>query len=457
MLFLKRKQALLLVLLFIVVSMIVSQGSLAAGLPSLINEALVQHPALRSQASMQDAAKAAVEGAKWEYWPTPSMTLERANTNDSAYRGDSAVTTFRLQQPLWTGGRLNGNLSKAEAQAIVAQADLEGVRQQLALRVVQSWSDIVAAQGKVLAYEQSLDVHARLLALVERRTREGASAQADIDLARSRFDGTEADLASARAQSDTAMDKLRLLVGRVVRGDELGHAANSLPPEHETVQESLLNAAHEQSPLIAKARAQSKMAEAEVDIAKAALSPEVYLRAERQYGNLYLVNQVPQNRLFVGISTALGGGLSRLSGIDAARARQRAAQEDTQTQQLAVDEQVLGDLTLERTAETRRRNLERMRFSSNEVYASWERQFFAGRKQWQDLMNAAREQTQNDVQLADTIAAQHLTGWRLSILTRGLDATLQMQERPLPPLTVSGATSKTRNNKPALVSLRINR
>lgn len=452
---LMRKPAILALLLSPLL-LIAPQASVAQGLPSLIGEALTQHPALRGQASMQDAAKAGVEGAKWQYWPTPSLALERANTNDPSYRGDHSATTVRLQQPLWTGGRLNGNLSKAEAQAIVAQADLEGTRQQLALRVVQNWSDIAAAQGKVVAYEQSLDVHARLLALVERRTREGASAQADIDLARSRLDGTEADLASARAQRDTSLDKLRLLVGRVVQGSELGHVANRLPPEHETAQESLLNAAREQSPLIAKARAQNKMAEAEVDIAKAALSPEVYLRAERQYGNLYQANQDPQNRLFVGISTAFGGGLSSLSGIDAARARQRAAQEDIQTQQLAVDEQILGDITLERTAEMRRRNLERVRLSSNEVYASWERQFLAGRKQWQDLMNAAREQTQNDVQLADTIAAQHLTGWRLNILTRGLDATLQMQERPLPPIAASGATSKTRNAKPSLVSLRMN-
>ena len=455
--YLKRKPALFLALLFSQVLLIAPQASVAGGLPSLIGEALIQHPSLRVQASMQAAAKAGVEGAIWQYWPTPSLALERAITDDPAYRGDHSVITLRLQQPLWAGGRLSGNLSKANAQTIVAQADFESIRQQLALRVAQSWSDIAAAQGKVIAYEQSRDVHARLLALVERRTREGASAQADIDLARSRIDGIEADLTSAQAQRDTAMGKLGLLVGRVVRLDELGHTTDSRPPEPAAGQEHRLSSAREQSPLIAKARAQVKIAQADVDIAKAALSPEVYLRAERQYGNLYQANQDPQTRLFVGLSTVFGGGLSSLSGIDVARARQRAAQEDIQTQQLAIDEQVLGDITLERSTGMRRSNLERVRLSSNEVYASWERQFLAGRKQWQDLMNAAREQMQNEVQLADTIAAQHLVGWRLSILTQGLDATLQIKGQLLHQGTVTGAGSEARLPRTSLVSLRINR
>lgn len=392
---------------------------------ALIRQALLQHPALRAQAGMQEAAKAGIEGAKWQYWPTPSIGAERSNSNnDPAYRGDRTVTTLRLQQPLWTGGRLDGNLDKAEAQARVAEADLEATRQQIALRVVQAWSDAAAAQGKLAAYEQSRAVHARLLGLVERRTREGASAQADIDLARSRLDGTEADLASAVAQRATALDKLRLLVGRPVSAAELGDAGRLRPPEVKHGIEGLLNAARAQSPQLAKAAAQVQIAEAEVKLAEASLSPEVHLRAERQYGNFYQPNQDPQNRLFIGVSTAFGGGLSSLSGVDAARARQRAAQDDIQTQQLTVDEQVQGDAVLSRTAGERRVRLERVGVASAEVAASWERQFLAGRKQWQDLMNAAREQTQNDIQLADTIATQHLTGWRLTILTQGVGAVL---------------------------------
>lgn len=403
----------------------------AATEPSqLIRAALAHHPSLRAQAGMGDAARAGVEGAKWQYWPTPSVGVEHTNTNDPVYRGDNTVTTLRLQQPLWTGGRLDGNLSKAEAQNLAAQADQEITRQQLALRVLQAWSEALAAQGKVVAYEQSRDMHARLLALVERRTREGASARADIDLARSRLDTTEADLAMAYSQREVALDKLRLLTGRPVTVNMPSSGATRPPPIHAAALDKLLVMAREQSPQLAKARAQSKGAEAEIALAQAALSPEVYLRAERQYGNSYTPNQDPQNRVFLGVSMALGAGLSTLSGIEAARARQRAAQEDIQTQQLAVDEQVQSDATLARTSEQRRVSLERVRQSSADVYASWERQFLAGRKQWQDLMNAAREQAQNDALLADTLAALQLTSWRLALLTQGVDAVATARTAP---------------------------
>lgn len=393
-------------------------------LPVLIQAALAHHPAVRAQGGIQEAAHAGVAGAKWQYWATPSINLERVGTADPTYQGDGSVTTLRLQQPLWTGGRLDGNLSKAEAQVVVAQADLEATRQQLALRVLQAWSDAVAAQGKLASYEQGEEAHRRLLGMVERRLSEGFSAQADTDLARSRIEGVRADLVSARAQRDTALDKLRLLTGRPVAASQLGHSSSSRPPEQALSLNELLAAAREQSPQIAKARAQGKVAEAEVTLAKATLSPEIFLRAERQYGNFYQSGQEPQNRLFIGVATNFGGGLSSLSGLEAARARQRAAEEDVQTQTLTLDEQVQSDANLLRMTRERRTTLERVQQSSASVSASWERQFLAGRKQWQDLMNATREHMQGDVQLADVIATQQLTAWRLVILTQGVNAVL---------------------------------
>lgn len=395
----------------------------------MIHAALANHPAVRAQSGLGEAAQSGVEGAKWQYWPTPSIGVEQAGTNDPSYRGDKAVTILRIQQPLWSGGRLDGNLSKAEARVIAARADLEATRQQLALRVVQAWSDAAAAQGKLAAYKQSHDVHARLLALVERRTREGASANADIDLARSRLDSIEAELAATQAQRDTALDRLGLLTGLSVPVDALDQVARTSPPEPLIDLPALLSASREQSPQIAKARALANIAAADMRIARAALSPEVYLRAERQYGNFSLPGQAVQNRVFIGFTTAFGGGLSSLSSVDAAQAQYRAAQEDIQAQRLAIDEQVQGDATLYRTAVMRRTSLDRVLKSSVDVTDSWERQFLAGRKQWQDLMNATREQTQTDTQLADAIGAQQLAGWRLVILTRGVDAVLALPDQ----------------------------
>lgn len=188
--------------------------------------------------------------------------------------------------------------------------------------------------------------------------------------------------------------------------------------------DSLVRAARDQSPLLAKARAQATAAEADVMVAKAALLPEVYLRMEQQVGSFSANGKSSQGRVFVGLSTALGAGLSSLSGVASAEALHAAALEDIQVQQLSVDEQVRSDASLLATSQRRSRSLERARESAGNVYESWERQFLAGRKQWQDVVNAARELAQTEVSLTDAVFAGQLTGWRLLVLTHGVDELL---------------------------------
>ncbi len=397
----------------------------AETLPALVRDAFAHHPGVRSQQSLQEVALAGIDGAKRQFWAEPSIAVEHAGTsaNDASYQGDEQVITLRLKQPLWTGGRLTGNLSKAEAEAIVAETELEATRQQIALRVIQAWSDIIAARSTVAAYENSRDTHTRLLDMVKRRNDEGATAKADVELARSRLEGVLADLASAQARLDTSLEQLRVLVGRPVDPEAMVTTIQNISGKS-----GLLQAAREQSPLIAKARAQAKVAEAEIKIAQAALWPEVALSAERQYGSFSQANTGSQDRIFITVNASLGGGGSNFSAVDGARARHYAAVDEIQVQQLLVDEQALSDIALVHTLAPRKAALMRARQSAGDVSSSWERQFLAGRKQWQDLMNSAREQAQADTQLADVLGVEQLTGWRLKVLTEGVDALLHPLE-----------------------------
>jgi outer membrane protein, adhesin transport system len=59
-----------------------------------------------------------------------------------------------------------------------------------------------------------------------------------------------------------------------------------------------------------------------------------------------------------------------------------------------------------------------------QVSESYDRQFLAGRKTWIDVMNAARELTQTQIQIADILSAQTVASWRLAINTLGLTSVL---------------------------------
>jgi adhesin transport system outer membrane protein len=395
------------------------------GVAELTQATLTQHPSLRTAASRAEASRAEVEAARWQFWPAPSFGVERLQSGGTGDDGDKTVGVLRLQQPLWTGGRLTAGLQKAQSNALQVEAESLEVRQSLVARVIQAWSEAVVALRKLDAQHQSLERHRRLSQMVERRLAEGASAQSDAALARSRIEILQAEIQLLQAQRDSAVDRLRLLTGQTIEAKDLAlaHAGQS---QARLTLGDLIGQAKAISPQLQKTQQASEVARANVDLAKASLLPEVFLRYEYQTGN-FSSNTPNTNRVFVSLNSALGAGLSSLSGVNAAVAQLTAAQQEMVEQEQALAEQVQLDFTLVQAAQARLRGLTLATQASADVLDSYERQFLAGRKQWLDLMNAAREQAQSESQLADAMGALELSSLRLVLWTGGVDALLQVR------------------------------
>ena len=402
-------------------------ASRAQGLEQLIATALASHPSAQGQRALVQSAEAGVDTARWQFYPTPSVSIETANASatDPLYLGDNRVSTVRLQQPLWTGGRLTAGMDKAAAGLVVSQASLEEVRLQLGLRVVQAYGDWLSAYLKILANEKSLATHKRLGEQVKRRLSEGASAKSDLTLAVTRLESISADVTAARAQAEVALARLGQLLGSPVDGAVLAQAVaapRELANAGRTGVQALLEAALGVNPTVAKAQAQARVQEAVIGERRADLKPEVYARIERQYGNYNFPNGAPQNRLFIGLTSRFGAGLSTLSNIEAARTQHAAALSEIEAQSRTVSEQVLSDYALGLSAASRIASIQASLKAAEDVSASYDRQFLAGRKSWLDVMNAARELAQTETQLADLQSTQVVVTWRLAAYSRGIDA-----------------------------------
>jgi adhesin transport system outer membrane protein len=387
-------------------------------LADLINATLQTHPAVRAQRAQQGAAQAEVDAARWQFFPTPSVSVEKANTgaNDINYAGDSTVSTVRLQQPLWTGGRLTAGKERAEAGVAVSQGALDETRQQLALRVVQVYSEWLAAHLKRQASETSLATHTRLRDQVTRRIEQGVSSDADLVLAVSRRQAVLAEMALAQAQQDIALARLGQLTGFVLDDASLA-GATAAPRALDGSLADLLERARAQDPTTEKLRAQARRQETLIAEQRAALSPEVYVRAERQFGNYSFRNAKPENRVFIGVSSQFGAGLSAFSNIRGARAQYEAALLEVDAQHRNVSEQVMADYALAKESDARLQALQASLDAAGDVAKSYDRQFLAGRKSWLDVMNAARELAQLETQIADMRAAQVVATWRLALFT----------------------------------------
>jgi adhesin transport system outer membrane protein len=398
----------------------------AQTLEYLIQAALATHPSTQSQLALVASAVAGLESARWQFFPTPSLSIENAtaSSTDPLYQGDKQVATLRLQQPLYTGGRLSAGADKAQASLYQSKATQDDTRQQLALRVVQAYGDWLGAHLKTQANEKSEQTHIRLRDQVQRRIDEGVSADSDLVLALGRLDAIRADVTAARTQRDMALARLGQLLGRPVAQSELVPAL-AAPRDVAPDVQALLVQAQDISPSVRRALAQARVQAAIMAERRADLSPDVYVRLERQHGNFNLSNGTPENRLFLGMSTRLGAGLSTQSNVAAANSQWEAALADVQVQLLAVGEQVLADHALAQSANVRLLAVQASLRSAQGVADSYDRQFLAGRKSWLDVMNAARELAQTETLIADLLSTQVVVSWRLHFYTHGTEAVTQ--------------------------------
>ncbi len=402
-------------------------------LTRLIAEVLDVHPSVAAGRAQGRAAQHDVDAARWQFFPTASVGVETvdAQRGDPSYAGDNRVSTLRLQQPLWTHGRLTAGLSRAEAGADAAVSTLADVRQQLALQVVQLYGDWYAAHLKAVALDKSLQEHARLKDQVGRRIAQGLASEVDLALASGRLDSVNAELTAARVQRRMASARLSALLRRPVADADLAMqpvSPHALPLSLSADEPEALAIAH--SPAISRAQMQVKAQAAVVEERQADLYPEVYLRFERQHGNYSNASLASASRWFVGFNSRLGAGLSTYAGAQGAKAQLEAAHADVDAQVVAVRTQVMTDQAQAEQQASRIAALQSSQASALQVYDSYMRQYLAGRKAWLEVMNASRELAQGDVQLAEAQASLVVITWRMAIYLQGLDATLVQGSAP---------------------------
>lgn len=398
-------------------------------LGQLIQWSIESHPSVRAQLSNQKAAQSGIETAEYQRYPTPQLSYEsvKRDSADPSYIGSDGVATVRITQPIFTGGQFTAQLDKAKANLQLSQASVRETRQQIALKVVQAYSDWSSAELKTQSIEKSLAIHQKLLQQAKNRITQGASPQSDLTLVQGRLDATSGELFSAKLQSELAIQKLIELTGTTLNAAQL-KADMTGPIQHTQLLESLLANAQMQSPELQKAKAQALISRASAQEKAAVLKPDIYVRAERQFGNYFSTDTSANTRIFIGVNSKFGPGLSSFSQIDAAKAQEDTSEFEIQSQQRLIRELVMNDVSAIRSIKQRTQAIQGALSASQSVLESFERQFNAGRKTWLDLMTAAKDVAQNEMQLAELRGAELQTSWHLHILTS--DNYAQIHSKP---------------------------
>ncbi|MEY3888250.1 MAG: hypothetical protein RL650_2342 [Pseudomonadota bacterium] len=370
--------------------------------------------------------------AEQAYWPTPSVALERVQTPSTvpSYAGSPQVLTLRLQQPVWTGGRLKAQFNKALANQQIETARLAEIQQLVAFKTLQDWTDLVNAQRQQLVLGQSEKTQTLLMQKMMRRVEQGLSSQSEANHSKLRLMQVEQDIVNAKQRETVAWIRLKQWVPEAQKNEQ-----HLLAPDHnmsnapialigsETVNPSPIHwelLSKERSPALKRLEHVMALQTAELEEKRAALQPEIYVRAEHQRGHYAYANSPASNRIFVGLTASTGAGFSLAHQLTALQFKRNSTIEEMDAAQRTLIETVHTDffnaIARQSKAEALRLNLE----SSQEQQAAWERQFTNGRKTWMDVMTAARESTQAELAVIENDMALHQSLWRLHIQAYGV-------------------------------------
>lgn len=383
------------------------QGAPRLRLEDLIGLAIQAHPEVVAKRADLDAARAGQDAARWQYYPTPSLEARRLKKGEH-------VTVAAVQQPLWSGGRLEAGLEAANSRLRSADVAISEAQYVLALRLTGYWQSWLQARGRAEALAGGVALLEVYAESVRQRIKGGISPEVDRELVQSRLAQVQGDLAAARAAERSALSQISQVIGRPLRAEELHPAAKvtaRLPAF-----ELLLEHAVERSAALRRIEAEVEAARHDVDQKRAALWPTLAVRAEYQRSGVASLGEDPnQRRVMLVMDYVPGAGLSAGAGISAAQARVASLGESREAAKRELLGKISADYEDHLSSRGRKQDTLRTLAAATEVLASYDRLFIAGKRNWLDVLNAARELTQVQTSLADIEALLAASHYRLRL------------------------------------------
>lgn len=373
----------------------------------VLQATLASHPLVLGKRSAQAAAQAEREGAEWQRYPSPSF---EANTQSD---GQNA-SLLRIEQPLWSGGRITAGINAAGSRFDAAGAALDEASQELALKIIAGTTEALRQQARQQHGVAGVKEHEKLLAMIQRRVTQEVSPLADQRLAASRLLATANELSAITQALNNALAQLTQLAGQPVTAiTEQGLSEAGAPASLEAA----LTQALAYSPALRRLAHEEEAANADIASKRSAYMPQLALRLESSAG------QTSDSRAMLVLLAQPGAGLSAKSGADAAVARREAAHMARAAAERDTRERVTQDWNEWVAARLRLENANQARAMSTEVAESYARQYTTGRKTWIDVLNAVREATQSELAADDARAQMLAASLRLRALTGTLTST----------------------------------
>jgi adhesin transport system outer membrane protein len=385
---------------------------------ALLDQANSHYPALKSARLEKRAAIEEVEASRRLYWPNVSAVVEGAFNQTSA---TTPSRTLQLEQTLWDAGSIKARVAESQSVADIQTLKAVLLQEEVHLQLANAWQNLVASSERMDVAQRTIERLKIYQQQMQRRVKVEASPSIDLELANSRILQTQVENKAAQNNLQQAITRIEQYTGR---GDVAAqHAKNAIqlaivvPNNFEQMLAGAdWRAVIEKHPAVGKAKAETAQSQARLDQKKADAWPQLYARVSQPLNNVAPgYSQGPT--AFFGIRYATSAGFANQLQAQALASRVASAEELIEAAATDLRQTIMVDQDEYVNAKARIHALEQSVRGADQVLASYQRQFQAGKKTWQDLLNAVRELAQNQYALADARASMQGAVHRLQIRT----------------------------------------
>ena len=360
-------------------------SSQALTLDEALKLAMAQHPSVMTRQKELDAANFRLQGAERQLFP--NLVLQSGKD----YYGNN-TQTYRIEQNLWTAGRVTGEIDGANAGVQAAQATVDQARTDIMDKVLQAYTDLGRAQTRIVVAKSNVQEHERLADLIARRVGGEVSPTSDGVMGMARLAQARAELGQMMAMEARARSTLAQAVGQDV--------GNITVPGQQDLAfgdfDSLLLRALDYSPALRRLAFEEKTQQADVRVKESANWPQLKLRADKITGGM-----APQQQTYLALEYQSGAGFNTMTQAREAAAKLESLGASRETTRRDLIDRLSSDWVDLQSYKLQLQDLRAQVQSTNEVFDSFVRQYAVGRKTWIDVLNAQRDVAQARYQQAD--------------------------------------------------------
>jgi outer membrane protein, adhesin transport system len=372
-------------------------------LAPLLNGAAKTHPDITKAQEDLRVAEQQWVAAKWGRFPR--MVAE-------AQALGQAQGVARIEQPLWTGGKLTAQIASAEAGFHAAQAGVVAAQQNVLVQVSDAYFDAQRLTQRIAVAEANRQTLRRLSEFMSRRVAAEVSSEADLILVQVRQQQASNEINAMHQQLGAILSDLAQWVGEPVAS--LSSEVDVLPLATPNLQhwvERVLGYSPERQRL----QWLIQKAAADINLAKSVGLPKLTGAYQTNWGQSS--GAVEKSRFYIGLQFDSGAGLSTQADVAAAEAKYRSVMSDLDGLDRRLGARVnllLNDIASQEQQIEGVKNLTR---TAELIVDSYLRQFQVGRKNWLDVLNAQREKVAAEHAAIDVVSGVKKSRTRLYFLS----------------------------------------